>query len=314
MRNPILMTAAIAVVAGGIALALSQSDKVNQLVSAPETTTATETTTDAATATETAAATDQAGSNMTPVDLETMHAPAAGEEAEAKTDAVKADEQAEEKVTAPASGDVKIDVKAALEDRSIGSENAKVVVEDFSSLTCPHCAFFHNEIFPKIKENYIDTGKVRWVFRGFPLNEPALKAEMIARCAPKDQYEKLIGMMFRDQAKWAFIENPMPTLSIMVRVAGITDELFVACINNLELETGLVEKTDKASTKYNINSTPTFVMNDGEKVFSGAGSYTGFAYDLDQLLNQDPAKKPVRPTTENKDDFMPPAAADENKQ
>src|SRR5690606_4916355 len=111
------------------------------------------------------------------------------------------------------------DVKAALKDHSIGAADAPIVIEDFSSLTCPHCAFFHNTIFPKIKENYIDKGKVRWVFKGFPLNEPALRAEMVARCAPGDNYAKLADYMYANQPKWAFASDPLGTLNIMLRVA-----------------------------------------------------------------------------------------------
>lgn len=233
---------------------------------------------------------DETNPAMTPVNLEgnttdlNNQAPAAGEES---ADEVAVEESAsEENVSATASVEPFIvDVPKALEDRSIGSADAPITVEDFSSLTCPHCANFHNEILPKIKENYIDTGKVRWIFRGYPLNEPALKAEMVSRCAPNDQYIVLQDLMYKEQGRWAFEENPLASLSMMLRMGGITQDMFLACVNNKALETGLANKVQLSYEKYKINSTPTFVLN-GDKKISGAGSYTGFAFDLDTLLGE----------------------------
>jgi len=317
MRKSILVTAAIAVTAGALALAFSQTEQgktffgtqpeqtTQEIIASaatPETTdtditeetasaevpteTATETSAEVATAEQpTMAPTEPAG--MTPINLNEA-SPAAGESVK---DVAPAETAAAEE--APKT---KIDIAAALQDRSIGSANAPVTVYDFSSLTCPHCAHFHNEVLPKIKADYIDTGKVRWVFHGFPLNEPALKGEMIARCAPADQYEKLQDLMYQNQQRWAFSDAPIPSLGMLVRLAGVTDDMFLACANNDELQAALLKKYQEEGDKFKINSTPTFVFNNGEKTFSGAGTYEGFAFDLDELLK---AKKaaPVTPAT-----------------
>ncbi len=178
-----------------------------------------------------------------------------------------------------------VDVAAALKDREIGSPDAPVVIEDFSSMTCPHCAKFHNEIYPKIKEDYIDTGKVRWIYRGFPLNDAALRAEMLARCAPEDQYVKIVNLLFSNQTRWAFVQDPIANLSVLLRVAGFTDEMFLTCANNKELMDGLLKATQSWGKKYNINATPTFILN-GEKALTGAGTHEGFVYDLERMLRQ----------------------------
>lgn len=328
MRKSILVTAAIAVTAGGLALAFSQTEQgkaffqgenpqktTSELIASaitPETTPATPAatptaTTEVATATPAATATPEPAATMespamTPVDLNKTPV-AAGEAKPADTaPATEAETPAAEATTAPVKP-VTIDVAAALQDRSIGSEKAPVTVYDFSSLSCPHCAHFHNDILPKIKKYYIDTGKVRWVFHGFPLNEPALKGEMISRCAPVDQYEKLQDLMYQNQERWAFSETPIPSLNMLLRLAGITDDMFLSCANNTELQAALLKKYQEESEKYKINSTPTFVFNDGEKTFSGAGTYEGFAFDLDALLKKagaisktpvlDPSVKPI---------------------
>lgn len=339
MRKSILVTAAIAVTAGALALAFSQTEQgktffgneiqetTSDLIASamtPETAAEEEApvTTEASVAADTTTAdatveqptmtptNDTAG--MTPVDLDKLpasataqaatqanlneQAPAAGEAAaDAKVDAANQAAAAETSSNAEAASDfagsTKIDIAAALVDREMGSKDAPVTVYDYSSLTCPHCANFHNDILPKVKENYIDNGKVRWVFRGFPLNEPALKGEMISRCAPKDQYSKLQDLMYKNQQRWAFAENPMSSLSMLVRLAGITDDMFLSCVNNTDLQAALLKKYQEEGEKFKINSTPTFVFNDGERTVSGVGSYEGFAYDLDTILKKKGALK-----------------------
>lgn len=337
MRKSILVTAAIAVTAGALALAFAQTEQgktffgtqteqtTQELIASAMTTetndaetvdaetAAVEETTDQdtvaeATPTETTTqptmASETAG--MTPVDLDNVpttdtaavattdtqatlneQSPAAGEEtaAEAETSPVGSATAETPKET------IKIDIAAALKDREIGSKDAPVTVYDFSSLTCPHCAHFHNDVLPKIKKEYIDTGKVRWVFHGFPLNEPALKGEMISRCAPNDQYQKLQDLMYKNQERWAFDENPMANLNMFLRLAGITDDMFLSCVNNTELQEALMKKYQAEGEKFEISSTPTFIFNDGAKKFSGAGTFEGFAYDLDALLKQAASKK-----------------------
>jgi protein-disulfide isomerase len=210
---------------------------------------------------------------------------------------------------ADSKGTFEVDVKKALENRSVGSASAPLTVHDYSSLTCPHCAHFHNEIYPKIKEKYIDTGKVRWVFNSFPLNEPALKAEMVARCAPggDDQYFKLTDFMFKNQERWAFTDQPVPNLNMLLKIAGVTDNVFLSCINNKELEAGLLKAAQESTEKYKIDATPSFVFNDGLKTFSGVGSYEGFADDIDHALKALAGPRAQKPLTADLPATTPPA-------
>lgn len=306
MRKAILATAFIGVIAFGVALGVTQRDTImnwltqsaevynNRETAQTQTEEQTEATAEQAaadTATETTAEAtteEMAAAPATPIDLnnytppteEAVTEPAAGDAtAEAASEDVKTEE-----ATAPA-GEFKVDVAAALKDREVGSADAPLVIEDFSSLTCPHCAKFHNEIYPKIKADYIDTGKVRWIYRGFPLNDAALRAEMVARCAPNDQYVKIVDLLFSNQQRWAYADDPIANLSVLLRVAGITDEMFLACANNNDLMQGLLKATQTWGQKYNINATPTFVINGGKHI-TGAGSHEGFVYDLERELRE----------------------------
>lgn len=311
MNKSILIGVAGLLVAGGIALAVTNPGMLHKAETPATPAQTTETAVDAA-------AVPDATQALQPVD-------AAADAAAPATDAAPAAETPAADATTPpataetphvdsgAKSDFKVDVAAAMEERSMGKADAPVVVEDFSSLTCPHCAFFHNEILPKIKQNYIDTGYVRWVFRGFPLNEPALKGEMVARCASKDKYISMIDMMYANQQRWAFTETPVPNLNIMMRIAGFTDDMFLTCVNNAELESALVKQSEEATAKYKINSTPTFILNGGEKTISGAGSYTGFAYDIEEMLK---AKGITPPKSRDHDPaaaVMPAGAAEQTQ-
>ncbi len=298
MRKTILATLAIAFIALGAALGVANSDDIKGLFASQERYGKTEQTAaveNASTEETTLAAADTSSTTTETTANDAVlneQITAAGDEdaatstvepvaeattsEEAKTEEAATDEEPKTKFV--------VDVARALKDREVGSKSAPLTVYDFSSLTCPHCAYFHLNIYPKVKEKYIDTGKVRWVFRGFPLNDPALKGEMLARCAPEDQYEKLTKLMFENQDRWAFTSDPIANLNMLVRVAGINDDMFLACVNNKDLERGLAAAAQVAGDKYKVASTPTFIFNEGVKNFSGAGSYEGFALDLDQTL------------------------------
>lgn len=328
MRNSILVTAVIAFLAGGLVLALAQSEQVKSMfgtkteeaevvteVIATEEQAAEDTNTDAAVETaagETATeATDDASAEAGQTEIDLSNDELADKLVKSEnTEYVPTADEVEETASSndTASGDFTVNVQAALKDRFVGKADAPIVIEDYSSLTCPHCAFFHNSIYPKIKEKYIDTGKVRWVFKGFPLNEPALRAEMVARCAPNDQYIKLSTFMYENQAKWAFTENPMATLNMMLRVAGVSNDVFNACATSTELENAMVQKLEAAAVKHSINSTPTFII-DGQKTIAGAGTFVGFSYDLDAILRAKGLyEEPAAPNYDS-DAAVPPAAS-----
>jgi protein-disulfide isomerase len=170
------------------------------------------------------------------------------------------------------------------EDIAIGSPDAPLTVYDYSSLTCPHCGNFHNTILPKVKQYYIDTGKVRWVFRTFPHNNPALRAEMLVRCLPKDQHIKMTDMLFSNQERWAFSADPLSNLAMIVKIAGVDEAKFQKCTTDKALESIILKIAQDGAEKYEVSSTPTFIFNDGAKKIPGGGTYESFAYEVDNFL------------------------------
>lgn len=149
-----------------------------------------------------------------------------------------------------------------LGDMVQGSETAPVTIVEYASLTCSHCRNFAVRTYPELKKRYIDTGKVRYVFREFPLNDVDLLAIVIARCASKEKYFPLIETLFDKQDQWA-VNNPVQPLLGIARQAGFTDESFKACAANQQVIEG-VKAQREAGAKFGVNSTPTFFIN-GEK-------------------------------------------------
>src|SRR5947209_14674871 len=106
-----------------------------------------------------------------------------------------------------------------LGEMALGDPQAPITVIEYASMTCPHCAHFHLTTFPELKKRYIDTGKVRFVFREFPLDPVATGAFMLARCAGNDRYFALLDLLFHEQRQWA-VNNPLPPLFNVVKQAG----------------------------------------------------------------------------------------------
>ena len=147
----------------------------------------------------------------------------------------------------------------ALGDMALGAdEGAKVTIVEYASATCPHCAAFHKDVWPKLKADYIDTGKIRFIFREFPLNDPALAAFMIARAAPKESYFPLIGVFFDTLETWA--KDPANGLLNIAKQAGFTQEKFDATLKDEKLAKGIMEIRD-AGAKFGVQGTPTFFLN-----------------------------------------------------
>ena len=158
-------------------------------------------------------------------------------------------------------------------------EGAKVTVIEYASATCPHCATFHKEAWPKIKAEYVDTKKVRFIFREFPLNDAALAAFMIARAAPKESYFPLIGVFFDTLESWA--QNPAEGLLNIAKQAGFTQAKFDETLKNEQLAKGIMEIRD-GGVKFGVKGTPTFFIN-GE-IFEGERTYEAFKAAIDPLL------------------------------
>ena len=169
-----------------------------------------------------------------------------------------------------------------LKERSLGAEDAPVTMIEFSSLTCPHCADFHAEILPKIKEQYITPGKLRLVYRDYPLDPLATAAAMLPHCVGPDRYFGLLEALFRSQSTWARSQEPAKELERLARFAGLSSAEFQACLNNRDLLQAIQQRADEARTEYNITSTPTFIIN-GRKIV-GAIGLEEFQGVIDQQL------------------------------
>ncbi|MCI5073651.1 DsbA family protein [Oricola sp.] len=168
-----------------------------------------------------------------------------------------------------------------LEDQVEGAEDAPITVVEYASMTCSHCAHFHATTFPTIKENYIDTGKVRFILREFPLDPRAAAGFMLARCAPEGKYFAMVDVLFKQQAQWAFVQNARPPLENIAKLAGFTQESFEACLTNQKLLDDINATRDRASDEFGVNATPTFFIN-GTK-YSGALTVDQMSAILDAL-------------------------------
>ena len=168
-----------------------------------------------------------------------------------------------------------------LGDRVLGNPDAKVTMIEYASATCPHCAHFSNNTFPKLKTEYIDTGKVKYIFREFPFDDLALAAFMLARCAPEDKYYPMIEVLYEQQEKWTH-NDPKAELFKIAKLAGFTEESFNACLKNTEVAKGIVQGRDKAEKDFNVNSTPTFFING--KLLQGNEPIEQFRAMLDAAL------------------------------
>ena len=169
-----------------------------------------------------------------------------------------------------------------LSDRVMGHADAPVTIEEFSSLTCPHCAAFHRETLPKIKTAYIDTGKVKLIYRDFPLGTLAMAAAMVARCGKPDRYFGFLEVLFRGQQSWATSKDPRKELGRVARFANIGKAEFEACLENEALLKGIQGRADDAETRFGIESTPTFLIN-GVKV-AGALPFEDFQTVIEEAL------------------------------
>jgi protein-disulfide isomerase len=147
-----------------------------------------------------------------------------------------------------------------LKDMAIGKKDAPVTIIEYSSLTCGHCANFHRDVLPSLKEKYINTGKVRYVVREFPLDNLAVAGFMLARCK-SDKYNEIVEDLYAHQEEWAFAKNPMEKLKERAKKAGFTDESFTACLRDQALLDKIVQVREKASKEYKVNSTPTLFVN-----------------------------------------------------
>lgn len=152
-------------------------------------------------------------------------------------------------------------VPGPLGDIEIGNKNAKVTVIEYASLTCSHCATFHDKTWPALKQKWIDTGKVRFILREFPLDPLATAAFMLARCGGNDKYYPMVDLLFSQQKNWAFSNKPVEALLSLAKQAGFSQESFEACLKNQQIYDAVNAVRDRAAQKLGVSSTPTFFIN-----------------------------------------------------
>ena len=168
----------------------------------------------------------------------------------------------------------------ALGDMALGADDgAKVTIIEYASATCPHCAAFHKDVWPKLKAEYVDTKKIRFIFREFPLNDAALAAFMLARAAPKESYFPMIGVFFDTLETWA--QNPAEGLLNIAKQAGFSQEKFDATLKDEKLAKGIMEIRD-GGVKFGVQGTPTFFLNG--KPLRGEVTYDNLKAEIDKLL------------------------------
>ncbi len=159
---------------------------------------------------------------------------------------------------------MKLMAPGPLPEMALGQPSAPVTMVEYASMTCPHCGNFDKTSFDTLKSDYIDTGKVYYVFREFPLDDLAFAASMAARCAPADKYFPIINTLFRNQNAWAYVKDPVPALVAQLKPFDFTQASFEACLKKTDIANGINEIAQTAQKEFGVDSTPTFFVN-GEK-------------------------------------------------
>lgn len=163
-----------------------------------------------------------------------------------------------------------------------GSADAPITIIEYASMTCPHCKNFHELTWPKLKENWVDTGKVRFIFREFPFDRPGLAAAMLARCGGEARFFGFIDVLFAQQARWSRSRDPMAELRNIAALGGVNGDQFNACMTNPALEEAVLNSRLEAHQKFQVNATPTLIIN-GEK-YEGRHDYDTLNDHLEGLI------------------------------
>ena len=187
---------------------------------------------------------------------------------------------------ATADADLAQRILAAVPDigeRSLGKPEAPVTIIEYASATCPHCAAFHSLVWPQLRSAFIDTGKVRWIFREFPLDDLAMAAFMLARCGPQDRYFDVIAALFGKQKLWARGEgSARDELARIMAGFGMDQGAFDVCVQRQDLVDAIYGIVKTANQKFGVRATPTFFI-DGERV-EGAQEFETFQAKIDAAL------------------------------
>ena len=164
-----------------------------------------------------------------------------------------------------------------LGEQALGAADAPVTMIEYASLTCPHCARFAREAFPRLDSQYIRTGKVRFILREFPFDALAAGAFALARCVDKDKYFSVVDRLFQSQTTW-MVERPVGPLRAVFADFGLTETAFDACLQDQRLADGVMWVRDRAAGEFKVSATPTFFIN--RKMYVGGMSFD----DLEKII------------------------------
>lgn len=182
----------------------------------------------------------------------------------------------------------------AFSERAFGKPDAPVTLVEYAALTCPHCAHLHLTVMPRIKQNYIDKGLVRIVFNDFPFDEIGLKAAMVSRCLPAEQYYDFLQTLFASQTQWANPSVGDTVLKQMAGFVGMTPEKYDACVKNSELSDTLLKIRVQATNDFQISSTPTMLVQGTLERVVGAQDYEEYRKVIDAQLTKLGITPPVQ--------------------
>ena len=187
-------------------------------------------------------------------------------------------------VLTPIYGESALDITE--KDFVVGNEDAKITIIEYASLSCSHCADFHVNTLETLKKEYIDTGKVKMVFRDYPFNYPALLGSMVLRCIPENYRYDYMNALFKLQTDWVNKKNKktIQELYKIMQSGGMTKDEYDACIYNTELENEILKGVMEAQNQFNIKSTPSFIING--KLVEGNKSIKEFRQIIDKILSQ----------------------------
>jgi protein-disulfide isomerase len=171
----------------------------------------------------------------------------------------------------------------ALGDIWLGDPNAPVTIIEYAATTCSHCAHFNETGFPVLKQKYIETGKVKYTLREFPLNPLDVAGFMLARCSGDKKHYAVVDLLMKNQEKWAFVPKPVDALAVFAKQAGFTQETFETCLKDQKIYDAIIDVRDRGE-KMGISSTPTFFIN-GKK-FSGAMTPKDLETEIEPLLKK----------------------------
>jgi protein-disulfide isomerase len=166
----------------------------------------------------------------------------------------------------------------------IGSPDAPVTIMEYSSLSCPHCATFHKDTLPTLKKDYIDQGQVKFVFNDFPLNKPALAGSLLLKCVPIEDRYNFMELLFEQQSAWAFESDYVTKLKQYAALLGVSGDKAEECMNNELSERVMFIKVKEAADKFEISSTPSFVILPTEETLTGAQSYSEISKRIEAIL------------------------------